>query len=67
MEAMQIKVKKVRLLFQDYAPIPAQKALLAMQTKNDLWKNLRPPLQQISEEKTLELSNVLKNKFNFTF
>ena len=66
-ESLQIKVKKVRLLFQDYAPIPAQKALLAMQTKNALWKNLRPPLQQISEEKTLELSNVLKDEFDFTF
>ena len=66
-ESLQIKVKKVRLLFQDYAPIPAQKALLAMQTKNALWKNLRPPLQQISEENTLELSNVLKDEFDFTF
>ena len=28
-EALHEKVKKVRLLFQDYAPIPAQKALMA--------------------------------------
>ena len=44
-EELQKKVKSVRLLFQDYAPIPAQKSLLALQTKNSLWNNLRPPFQ----------------------
>ena len=55
------------MLFQDYAPIPAQKALLAMQTNNPLWNNLRPPLQPISETKAIELANVLKTDFGFSF
>ena len=66
-EVLQKKVKSVRLLFQDYAPIPAQKALLAMQTNNPLWNNLRPPFQQISKEKSTELANTLKDKFGFRF
>jgi len=66
-EALQKKVKSVRLLFQDYAPIPAQKALLAMQTNNPLWNNLRPPFQEISKEKSTELANTLRDKFGFRF
>ena len=65
-EKLQKKVKSVRLLFQDYAPIPAQKALLAIQTKNPLWNNLRPPFQPISKEKSNELANTLRNDFGFT-
>ena len=63
---LHAKVKKVRLLFQDYAPIPAQKAILAMQTKNDLWNNLRPPLQSISSEKANDLATTLVNDFEFS-
>ena len=66
-EKLQKKVKSVRLLFQDYAPIPAQKALLAIQTKNPMWNNLRPPFQQISKEKSAELANTLRNEFGFAF
>ena len=63
---LHAKVKKVRLLFQDYAPIPAQKAILAMQTNNDLWNNLRPPLQSISSEKANALASILTNDFEFS-
>ena len=66
-EKLQKKVKSVRLLFQDYAPIPAQKALLAIQTKNPMWNNLRPPFQQISKEKSAELANTLRDEFGFSF
>ena len=66
-EKLQKKVKSVRLLFQDYAPIPAQKALLAIQTKNPMWNNLRPPFQQISKEKSAKLANTLRNEFGFAF
>ena len=38
-------VRQVRLTFQDYAPIPAQKRLLAMATKDPRWANVRPPLE----------------------
>ena len=65
-EKLQKKVKSVRLLFQDYAPIPAQKALLAIQTKNPLWNNLRPPFKSISKEKSDELAHTLRNDFGFT-
>ena len=63
---LHAKVKKVRLLFQDYAPIPAQKAILAMKTNNDLWNNLRPPLQSISSEKANALASILTNDFEFS-
>ena len=66
-EELQKKVKSVRLLFQDYAPIPAQKSLLALQTKNIMWNNLRPPFKPISKNKTSELANKLKNDYGFIF
>ena len=66
-EELQKKVKSVRLLFQDYAPIPAQKSLLALQTKNTMWNNLRPPFIPISENKTNELANKLKSDYGFIF
>jgi 4-hydroxy-tetrahydrodipicolinate synthase len=49
-EAAHEDVKAVRLLFQDYAPIPAQKALLAKRTGETRWNNLRPPFRAISDE-----------------
>ena len=66
-EELQKKVKSVRQLFQDYAPIPAQKSLLALQTKNTMWNNLRPPFIPISEHKTNELANKLKSDYGFIF
>ena len=60
-------VKKVRLLFQDYGPIPAQKAILAIKTKNNSWNNIRPPLQRISKEKADALALTLKNSYGFSF
>ena len=41
-EDLHKKVTKVRLLFQDYAPIPAQKGLLAKKQKISEWLNVRP-------------------------
>ena len=40
----QKNVNAVRMLFQDYAPIPAQKALVAKRNNEPRWNNLRPPL-----------------------
>ena len=65
-ERVHQNVKKVRLLFQDYGPIPAQKAILAMKTKNDLWNNIRPPLQRISKEKADVLVSTLNNSYGFS-
>ena len=49
-EAAHADVKAIRLLFQDYAPIPAQKALLAKRTGDARWNNLRPPFRAITDE-----------------
>ena len=66
-ESLHEAVKKVRFLFQDYAPIPAQKALMARITKDDKWHNLRAPLKPISTEKANELASILTNDFGFDF
>jgi len=50
---------------QDYAPIPAQKRLLAISTGEARWANLRPPLMAMPEEKGRELAVILKREFEF--
>ena len=59
-------VKEVRYLFQDYSAIPAQKAMLAKKYSNNTWKNIRPPLERISDSAANELANKLI-KFGFNF
>ena len=66
-EELHKKVKSVRLLFQDYAPIPAQKRLLAKKTGNQFWSNVRPPLIAMSKEQGDELANQLNNNFGYSF
>ena len=53
-------------MFQDYAPIPAQKGLLAKKTKISEWLNVRPPLKSINDDKVLELANTLDNEFGYS-
>ena len=66
-EDLHKKVTKVRLLFQDYAPIPAQKGLLAKKTKISEWLNVRPPLKSINDDKVSELANTLNNEFGYSY
>tara|TARA_Y100001970_G_scaffold236602_1_gene296474 strand:+ start:4788 stop:5687 length:900 start_codon:yes stop_codon:yes gene_type:complete len=66
-EKLHEKVKKVRLLFQEYAPIPAQKAILSKMTGNKTWNNLRPPFKSLDNDKAEILSSILKNEFQFEF
>ena len=66
-ESLHKKVKKVRLLFQEYAPIPAQKAILAIMTDNKLWNNLRPPFKSMENSKTKILASILEKEFEFKF
>ena len=66
-EDLHKKVTKVRLLFQDYAPIPAQKGLLAQKTKISEWLNVRPPLKSINDDKVSELANTLNNEFGYSY
>ena len=61
------KVRSVRLLFQDYAPIPAQKRLLAKKTGEEVWSNVRPPLISMTKEKGDELAEELNNNFGYSF
>ena len=60
-ELLHKKVKEIRYLFQDYSAIPAQKSMLAKKYKDERWKNIRPPLQQISTQKADELEFKLKD------
>jgi len=59
-------VKRFRLTVQDYAPIPAQKRLLAMSTGDRRWANLRPPLMAMPQDKGRELAERLKREFEFS-
>jgi 4-hydroxy-tetrahydrodipicolinate synthase len=61
------KVKAVRLMFQDYAPIPAQKALLARSTGYKAWANVRPPMRPMAPDTLEELATGLTEKFGFRF
>ena len=66
-EAEHEKVRAVRLMFQDYAPIPAQKALLAKATGNSEWENLRPPMQPMATDKLDALIDSLAKDFDMHF
>ena len=57
-------VKRFRLLLQDYAPIPAQKRLLAFLTGDARWANVRPPLTAMPKEQGRELAAVLQREFS---
>ncbi|MDH5455826.1 MAG: dihydrodipicolinate synthase family protein [Gammaproteobacteria bacterium] len=59
------EVRRFRLMVQDYGPIPAQKSLLALATRDKRWANVRPPLTAMSDEAGRELAAVLKREFDF--
>lgn len=52
-------VRRVRLTIQEYAPIPAQKHLLARSTGDARWANVRPPLMALSDEDGAALAAAL--------
>jgi len=54
-------------MFQDYAPIPAQKALLAKSTSNSEWENLRPPMQPMATDSLDALIDSLAKDFDMRF
>ena len=69
-EAAEFKhesVCAIRKLFQEYAPIPAQKALLARQSGQASWGNLRPPLQPIATDRLDTLAGILDQQFGLKF
>jgi 4-hydroxy-tetrahydrodipicolinate synthase len=62
---LQEQVRRFRLLLEDYAPIPAQKRLLALISGDDRWANVRPPLVPMSEDKGRELLERLYREAGF--
>jgi 4-hydroxy-tetrahydrodipicolinate synthase len=54
-DRLQEQIRAYRLPFQDMGAIPAQKWVLAHQTGEPRWKNVRPPLTALSDEKGQEL------------
>jgi len=54
-------VRKFRQIVQGYAPIPAQKRLLALAGEQADWANVRPPLLPMSEEAGQELARELSD------
>ena len=58
-------VRKVRLLMQDAAPIPAQKRLLALATGDARWANVRPPLAPMDARQGRELAARLETEAGF--
>jgi malonyl-CoA/methylmalonyl-CoA synthetase len=58
-------VRKLRLIVQDYAPIPAQKRLLALRSGDHRWANVRPPLEPLSEARGHELADRLRREVDF--
>ena len=49
--ALHATVAEFRKVVQEYAPIPAQKLLLAQSTGDSRWARVRPPLASMSAEK----------------
>jgi 4-hydroxy-tetrahydrodipicolinate synthase len=61
---LHVEVKRFRLLLQDYAPIPAQKRLLAIMTGDARWANVRPPLSEMPEAQGRDLATILRSDFD---
>jgi 4-hydroxy-tetrahydrodipicolinate synthase len=57
--ALHATVVQFRKVVQEYAPIPAQKRLLAESTGDSRWSRVRPPLAAMSEEKGRALAAAL--------
>jgi len=58
----QDKVRRFRLLMQGYAPIPAQKRLLAL-ARDPRWAKLRPPLVEADEAEGRALADTITRDF----
>jgi len=61
----QARIKAFRLAVQPYSPIPAMKWLLADATGDARWKNVRPPLDPLPDDKGRELKAKLESEFDF--
>ena len=64
-QELQRGVKQFRLRLQDYAPIPAQKRLLALATGDARWANVRPPFLTMPDAEGRALLDTLRREFAF--
>ena len=55
------------VLLAKFAPIPAQKRLLAMTTGDSRWVNVRPPLAELPAEEGRALAEQLQREFGMHF
>ena len=62
---LQQGVREFRVLLQDYAPIPAQKRLLALATGDARWANVRPPFLTMPDAEGRALLDTLRREFAF--
>ncbi len=65
-EAAQERITAFRKLVQGYAPIPAQKRLLALASGEQRWATLRPPLMSMPEDKGRDLEQLLLTQCGFS-
>lgn len=66
--ALHVEVARYRkTLLEEHAPIPAQKRLLAMRTRDARWANVRPPLTAMQETAGQELAHLLRREFAIEF
>jgi 4-hydroxy-tetrahydrodipicolinate synthase len=54
-DQMQEDLNVPREALREYAPIPALKELMATRTGDPCWRNLRPPLVNLSAEQAAEM------------
>ena len=59
------KVERFRLAMEDFAPIPAQKRLLAVATGDARWAIVRPPLTAMAGDSGRQLADILRREFEF--
>ena len=53
--AAQASLTEARRFVEGYPLIPALKAIMRERTGDDIWRNLRPPLDALSDEQAREL------------
>ena len=58
-------VREFRRCLQEYAPIPAQKRLIALASGDERWAKVRPPLRPMSIGEGRDLAEKLKRDFEF--
>jgi len=64
-QELKQNVRQFRLRLQDYAPIPAQKRLLALGTADARWANVRPPLLEMPDAQGRGLLDTLRRECGF--